>query len=286
MTGHANDIVCMLWEMDEFINTTQWVLDWAEQNGETLVVMLSDHETGGLSIGRDGSYLDEELVYYFNGEEARNGNISRAWYSFDFDYSIAPPADVSSFVSHFGAYFWKPETVSGSMHTAEWFVEQMNSGFIASLDDLYIAIETMYLGGNGDLKLSATERAFIAAAYNRSSSTREEAIAMLMNARTLTGWTTHGHSGSDCAVHAFGPGEDEFYGHWHSYEIGQLMSEVFGVDEEQDAETANLEQDLLDGTLQICDPSVKVPYVEWNLSVPYPPGSVLEGINCVEEWLI
>lgn len=36
------------------IDTTDWILDWAEADGETLVVILSDHETGGLTIGRDG----------------------------------------------------------------------------------------------------------------------------------------------------------------------------------------------------------------------------------------
>ena len=31
--------------------TTEWVLEWAANDTETLVVMLSDHETGGMVIG-------------------------------------------------------------------------------------------------------------------------------------------------------------------------------------------------------------------------------------------
>ena len=49
--GHDNDIVCLLWEMDEFMMTTEWILEWAANDTETLVVMLSDHETGGMAIG-------------------------------------------------------------------------------------------------------------------------------------------------------------------------------------------------------------------------------------------
>ena len=44
LCGHDNDIVCLLWEMEEFMITTEWVLEWAENDADTLVVMLSDHE--------------------------------------------------------------------------------------------------------------------------------------------------------------------------------------------------------------------------------------------------
>eukprot|EP01083_Nonionella_stella_P209720 759930_1 len=36
--GHDNDIVCLMWEMEEFIETTQYILNWAEEDGDTLVV--------------------------------------------------------------------------------------------------------------------------------------------------------------------------------------------------------------------------------------------------------
>eukprot|EP01084_Bolivina_argentea_P297973 513423_1 len=45
--AHFNDIVCLLSEMDELTQTLEYVLNWAENDGSTLVVKLSDHETGG-----------------------------------------------------------------------------------------------------------------------------------------------------------------------------------------------------------------------------------------------
>jgi len=48
--GHANDIDWVLSEWEEFNRVVGSVLDWAEADGETLVVITADHETGGLAI--------------------------------------------------------------------------------------------------------------------------------------------------------------------------------------------------------------------------------------------
>ena len=58
--GHANDAEYVITEMLDFDKTIGEVLKWAEQDGETLVVVTSDHETGGLSI--DGGNIEEGKV--------------------------------------------------------------------------------------------------------------------------------------------------------------------------------------------------------------------------------
>ena len=147
----------------------------------------------------------------------------------------------------------------------------------------------MYVGGEvgvaANETLTEAERDFIESAMSRSSSTRRAAVAALMNARTMTGWTTHGHSGADCAVYAYGPYEDEFIGHWQSFELGLLMTDVFGLKEEQDEELAFIEKLFMNGSLKICDPSSKQSYIEWDEHVIYPEGNLLAGQYCVEEWI-
>eukprot|EP01084_Bolivina_argentea_P031891 58999_1 len=49
MCGHDNDIVCLLWEMEETLDVVQYLIDFAKNDGETLVMILSDHETGGMT---------------------------------------------------------------------------------------------------------------------------------------------------------------------------------------------------------------------------------------------
>ncbi len=48
--GHANVIEYVLDEWKEFDQVVGMVLDWAEADGETLVIITADHETGGLAI--------------------------------------------------------------------------------------------------------------------------------------------------------------------------------------------------------------------------------------------
>lgn len=48
--GHANDIKYVMEEMKEFNMMLNKILDWAEKEGNTLVIITGDHETGGLAI--------------------------------------------------------------------------------------------------------------------------------------------------------------------------------------------------------------------------------------------
>lgn len=48
--GHANNKAYVVGEMLDFENTLGQVLDWAEKDGNTLVVVTADHETGGMAL--------------------------------------------------------------------------------------------------------------------------------------------------------------------------------------------------------------------------------------------
>ncbi|MEL6388894.1 MAG: alkaline phosphatase [Bacteroidota bacterium] len=48
--GHANDLGYVLDEWKEFNSIVDEVLDWADEDGNTLVIITADHETGGLAI--------------------------------------------------------------------------------------------------------------------------------------------------------------------------------------------------------------------------------------------
>ena len=64
--GHANDAAAHLHDLLAYDEAVAAALDFARRNGETLVVATSDHETGGLSLGRNvdgvGVYAWEPAV--------------------------------------------------------------------------------------------------------------------------------------------------------------------------------------------------------------------------------
>lgn len=55
--GHANNSDWIIEEFKEFDRLIGKVLSWAETNGETLVIVTADHETGGYTI-QPGSKMD------------------------------------------------------------------------------------------------------------------------------------------------------------------------------------------------------------------------------------
>ncbi|MEN8227524.1 MAG: alkaline phosphatase [Bacteroidota bacterium] len=52
--GHGNDVDFMITEMNDFEQTVRSVLEYAEKDGETLVIVTADHETGGFTLGAAG----------------------------------------------------------------------------------------------------------------------------------------------------------------------------------------------------------------------------------------
>ncbi|WKN41005.1 alkaline phosphatase [Tunicatimonas pelagia] len=56
--GHANDAEYIIEEVKDFDKTLGVALDFAERDGNTLVVVTADHETGGFALSSDGSYND------------------------------------------------------------------------------------------------------------------------------------------------------------------------------------------------------------------------------------
>lgn len=69
--GHANDLKYIITEMVDFDRAIGKVLDYAEKDGNTLVVITADHETGGLSLtGGDHKTLYVEGKFNTGGHTA------------------------------------------------------------------------------------------------------------------------------------------------------------------------------------------------------------------------
>ncbi len=63
--GHFNDIDLLMQEMADFDKTIGKVMEWAAKDGETLVVITADHQTGGLTL-LDGNIEKGEVTVNFS----------------------------------------------------------------------------------------------------------------------------------------------------------------------------------------------------------------------------
>lgn len=63
--GHFNDLDLLMQEVHDFDRTVGAIFDWAAKDGETLVIVTADHETGGLTLV-DGDLDEGKIVCKFS----------------------------------------------------------------------------------------------------------------------------------------------------------------------------------------------------------------------------
>ncbi|WMW23872.1 alkaline phosphatase [Methanolobus sediminis] len=61
--GHANDATYMVTDFLAFDEAVEAAVDFAEEDGHTLVIVFPDHNTGGLTIGNDETNKNGDLHY-------------------------------------------------------------------------------------------------------------------------------------------------------------------------------------------------------------------------------
>lgn len=62
--GHGNNSEYLVREVEDFDNAVKAVLDFAREDGETLVVLTADHETGGMTLQRQQAEGDSLEIYW------------------------------------------------------------------------------------------------------------------------------------------------------------------------------------------------------------------------------
>mmetsp|Transcript_19718 Transcript_19718/g.24320 ORF Transcript_19718/g.24320 Transcript_19718/m.24320 type:complete len:171 (+) Transcript_19718:3-515(+) len=163
-----------------------------------------------------------------------------------------------------------------------------------NINDVYDIINDNYVGNSNPLSIG--EQSFIKECFDRdvdygydSNNTNPDnykmmaCILYLLNYRTYTGWTTHGHTGHDCSIYGYGPGIERFMGHHNNGEIGLILNDIFNTESKRIEYTKELQQKFLDGDLILCDPTDKQSFIGWETNVSYPDGNIKGGL-CVQEW--
>ncbi|NDI36027.1 alkaline phosphatase [Chengkuizengella sediminis] len=156
--GHDNDTIAAMSEMIDFEEAFKEVIDFAKQDGETLVVVTADHSTGGFSIGADG-------VYNFFIDPIKAAKRTPDFMANE----IINEADIEETLNEFIELELTLEEIQSVKDAAEVDEEERYSEIDNAIEDIF-------------------------------------------NKRSLSGWTTDGHTGEEVPVYAFGPEKDRFVG--------------------------------------------------------------------------
>ncbi len=119
-----------------------------------------------------------------------------------------------------GEYAWKPEVVAQVHASVRPMTEHLLAGPKAALAERWLE--------NVDFALGAEELARLEQGYDKGDKALARAVLKVINDRSLTGWTTGGHTAVDVPVMAYGAGAEAFIGHQDNVAIPQRMMALMG----------------------------------------------------------
>ncbi len=181
--NHANDPAHLISDLRAWDEACDEALRFAEQDGNTLVLMFSDHDTGGFTIGNyrtDNTYSQMKLEQLLDPVRKITMSAERMAAMLDGSTSTAKVRDI---------------------------VKQGWGADISESEARRIAELAAYYGGDASWAFGE----------------------VLSATQTSIGWSTHGHTGGDVPLGAYGVGKPE-YGVYDEAELGRFLAASLGLD--------------------------------------------------------
>lgn len=184
--GHSNDITAAMGEMQDLASTLEMLEEYVAQHPDTLVVVTADHSTGGMTLGANGKYE------------------------------------------------WKPEVLRTMKHSPSYIAEQLLDSEITqelTSDLLTFSLTEAELNLLKSSKNNANDNPQLTSEGNPYADASADAVKKslyvniknIINARTLTGWTTGAHTAVDVPVFAFGSNSESFVGLSNNTDIANTV---------------------------------------------------------------
>lgn len=192
--GHDNDIACAMHEVDDLAAAVKTVKQYIDNNPDTLMVMTSDHSTGGLSIGANNEYLWDipsvrlirQSINQFTQEILKNADI---------------PIKI----------LWQNHIKIDISKSQLDIIEQTR------VEALGIIHKNRNLEEEAINEIIAEQRIVVS-----------RAIADIIAENTKTGWTSFGHTGGDVNVYSYGHSKQMFNGFQDNVDIGKKLFKLLG----------------------------------------------------------
>ncbi|WP_085297237.1 alkaline phosphatase [Cognaticolwellia mytili] len=189
--GHGNDIAAAMAEMDDLAKTLEFLEGYVKENPDTLVVLTADHSTGGFTLGRDGDYLWQPDVLR--------------------TMTMSPSAIAKNLTKNSITISYVNEMLNFTITDSELEALKKNK---ASAQKLL-----------AEFKQSTKKK-------GKKAPSVEKALHMNINhiidQRTVTGWTTFGHTAVDVPVFAIGKQKELFQGLSDNTEIADKIFYLLG----------------------------------------------------------
>jgi alkaline phosphatase len=189
--AHANDPVGMMTDFLAFDKACKVALDFAKKDGNTSVIILSDHGNSGISIGvgRMGGYdkLTKDQL--------------------------------------FGSVLKFKKTAFGISEILNTVPFKQAADSIFKYTSIHPSFEELNtLNGASDYKFSS-----IPLSMRRTAPNLYYTVAKIMNMHTGFGFTTNGHTGEEVLLACYNPNGEELRGVHFNFEVNDYMCSLFGL---------------------------------------------------------
>ncbi|EFA83813.1 alkaline phosphatase [Heterostelium album PN500] len=172
IAAHSNDAAGQIWETFQFDQAFQTVIDFAKKDGNTLVIVTADHETGGITLGMQPD-PKEYPQYEWHPETLLKLNASAHYMATQlFNTTLFPTIDATIITNYVNAH-----------------ADGLNITFTSDEMNLLMFFATP----RNDEKV-----------WNF-----EQFLGQYISRRAWVGFTTGGHTGVDVNLYYYYSGDDE-----------------------------------------------------------------------------
>lgn len=206
LCAHSNDPACHAREIGAYQKAIDSVTAWVEKKNKmgekTILISTSDHETGGLALGRQLTAAYPNYAYYPERLiPVKQSAASLSAHLLAFARTVPPPSPEA--VEH----FVREETL-GERGAA--FVPENGGG--PRPEEVKAVLECIPQTPPSNMTPPPINTADICRAT----------IAEMISRRVEVGWSTSGHTGVDVPVHGVGPGIKSLGGNIENTEVSSL----------------------------------------------------------------
>lgn len=208
---HANDAATAIMDTLAFDAAIDEAVAFYNQHPEdTLIVVASDHECGGMTIGFAGTMYDS----FF--DKIQYQTMSNAAFAADFaEYKAAHPDDakLEDVFPLIEATFGLEVGTDSDMALEDYELELLEEAFAYSM-------------------MSFGERMGDEAAFRFSNYWEPLGVACthILNQKAGIGWTSFAHTGTPVPIHALGVGAELFNGYFDNTDVPQKIMTIAGFD--------------------------------------------------------
>lgn len=225
--AHYNDAGLMLHEMLRINETIDYVLKWAQNREDTLVIVTADHTTGGFGISYTGKDLPEPKK--LPGQQFQDRD-HKPGYNFGspkvLDKIYSQKLSYTDIFGKFDGLAKEKKTAKAlaglvNQYTQFPITESQAQRILATEDNPIYAEGHSYLGSKTVPKLDNKDEFFVYQLYDN----RENLLALEVGADQLVVWNSGTHTATPVLVFASGPANaaDAFGDLMHHTQVGQRV---------------------------------------------------------------